>query len=637
METHAAELILQEQEIFPRNLTAGNGTNIQLLDNSFVLDMLFSITQLYHFKNFIFYISERLDLKNKDSQEFFRDFRTFIPLAPNLILTHQHHAPLPLMQFISTPSLVMVYTTERDDPIMELAAQSLSGIRWLKTIFILFPSLKSRDFETSGESFAAFTAEIKDIYDWVWKQQFINTVLVTIKNNVFLLEPYPTLSVINKTGTWRPEEFFEKYSKDMKGYVVKTPILYDLPRVFKSDRPTNTFEQNYVHGTSGNLFLGFLEFVNASLLDTSSNMTVDYLNMTNLLELVSQGVYETLIHSFTEMMGKYVISYSYPIGINDCCIMVPFRNQSPADQYMREALQGNVWLLIILFTLYIALAIWLCSPLRPRDLSAAFLQAICTLTYMAPTFIIRTPTLRMRYLYILLAIMGIVTSNMYISRMTSYFTTAPPQRQVNTVQDVVEADLRILMLAVEHERMAKSPLQYPPSYMRQVDIVDKHMLDLHREPFNTSFGYTVSSDRWRFMDMQQHHLRKPIFRLTDICEGPFYHVFPMHLDSHMRSPMTEYIMIAQQAGLMNHWKREAFWEAVHLHRIQVHLVDEEPMALSLSFFSSMLWTWTFGLVVSGLVFAAEMKWHEHVRLRSHRPVVRITRKPRSFLRRFMRL
>ncbi|XP_016988130.1 uncharacterized protein LOC108050782 [Drosophila rhopaloa] len=639
MDSRAAELILREPDIFA-SVQLENGLsksqNIQLINNSFVLEMFFRITQLYHFKNFIFYISERLDLKNKDSQEFFHDFWTYFPLAPNLIITREHHAAIPMMQFISTPSLVMIFTTGKDDPIMELAAQSLHGIRWLKTIFILFPSFEYREFDSSRESCAHFTAEIKDIFDWVWSKQFINTLLVTIKDNVFVLDPYPTPSVVNNTGVWRAEDFFQNYAKNMKGYVVRTPILYDLPRVFKSDRATNTFEKNFVHGTSGNLFLGFLEFVNATLLDTSANITMDYLNMTDMLDLVSKGVYETLIHSFTEITTKYVVSYSYPIGINDCCIMVPYRNQSPADQYMREALQENVWILIILFTLYIALAIWLCSPLRPRDFSAAFLQSICTLTYSAPTFILRTPTLRMRYLYVVLAIMGIVTSNMYISRMTSYFTTAPPSRQVNTVQDVVEANLKIKMLAVEHERMAKSALQYPANFMRQVDLVDKRMLDLHREPFNTSFGYTVSSDRWRFMNMQQLHLRKPIFRLTDICEGPFYHVFPMHLDSHLRSPMTEYIMIAQQAGLMNHWKREAFWEAVHLHRIQVHLIDEEPMALSLSFFSSLFRTWTFGLVLSGIAFAAEMKWYEYVTIR-RRPVIGLTRKPRSFLRRFMKL
>ncbi|XP_016952958.1 uncharacterized protein LOC108026523 [Drosophila biarmipes] len=631
MDNQAVELILLERDIFP-NVSE----NILLLNNSFILEMFSRITQLYHFKNFIFYISERLDLTNKNSQEFFHDFWTYFPLAPNLIITREHHVATPMMQFISTPSLVMVFTTGKEDPIMEVAAQSLRGIRWLKTIFILFPSLESREIDSNPEAFLKFSDGIKSIYDWVWRQQFINTLLVTIKDSVFELDPYPTPSVVNKTGEWRAEDFFQKYAKNMKGYVVKTPILYDLPRVFKSDRPTNRYEKNYVHGTSGNLFLGFLEFVNATLLDTSVNMTVGYLNITDLLDLVAQGVYETLIHSFTEITSKYVVSYSYPIGINDCCIMVPYRNQSPADQFMQEALQNNVWILITLFTLYIALAIWLCSPLRPRDLSAAFLQSICTLTYSAPTFIIRTPTLRMRYLYIVLAIWGIVTSNLYISRMTSYFTTAPPQRQVNTVQDVVEANLRIKMLAVEHERMAKSPAQYPESYMRQVDLVDKHMLDLHRDPFNTSFGYTVSSDRWRFLDMQQLHLRKPIFRLTDICEGPFYHVFPMHRDSHLRSPMTEYIMIAQQAGLMNHWKREAFWEALHLHRIQVHLFDEEPVALTLSFFASVLRTWTFGLILSGLAFAAEMKWHEHVTLK-RRPVIALSRKPRSFLRRFMKL
>ncbi|KAH8279099.1 hypothetical protein KR026_001831 [Drosophila bipectinata] len=639
MENRGAELILQEHNII-KSLQPGNisevPAHIQLINNTFVLELLFEITQLYHFKNFIFYISERLNLKNKDAHEFFLGFWSTFPLAPNLIITREYEAPIPMIQFISTPSLVMIYTTARDDPIMELAAQSLQGIRWLKTIFVLFPSLSSRDFDSNLESFAQFSAEIKDIYDWVWSKQFINTVIVTIKDNVFLLEPYPAPAVVNVTGSWQAEDFFVKYSKNMKGYEVRTPILYDLPRVFKSDRPTNGYEKNFVHGTSGNLFLGFLHFVNATLVDTTANMTTNYLNITTLLELVAQGVYETLIHSYTELTVKHVVSYSYPIGINDCCIMVPFQNQSPEDQYMREALQGNVWILIIFFTLYIALAIWVCSPLRPRDFSAAFLQSICTLTYSAPTFIIKTPTWRMRYLYVVLAIMGIVTSNMYISRMTSYFTTAPAQHQVNTVDDVVKANLRILMLSLERERMEKSPRQYPPSYMRQVETVDKHVMDMHREPFNTSFGYTVSSDRWRYLDMQQNHLRKPIFRLSDICEGPFYHVFPMKLDSHLRSPMTEYIMIAQQAGLMNHWKREAFWEAIHLGRVKVHIVDEEPKALSLSFFSSMLRTWTFGLVVAGLAFAAEMKWYQYATLR-RTPQVPLSRKRRSFIRRFMRL
>ncbi|EDV55229.1 uncharacterized protein LOC6547413 [Drosophila erecta] len=632
MDSRAAELILRESSIFP----ASGSDNIALLNNMFVLEMFYRITQLYHFKNFVFYVSESLDLNNKASQEFFHNFWTYFPMAPNLIITREHHLGIPMMQFISTPSLVMVFTTGKDDPIMEVAAHYQQGIRWLKTIFVLFPSLESRNFETNPESLAHFTAEIKDVYDWVWRQQFINTLLVTIKDNVFILDPYPTPSIVNRTGAWRAEEFFQKYAKNMKGYLVRTPILYDMPRVFKSDRPSNRYERNFIHGTSGNLFLGFLEFVNATLVDTSATVTDDYLNMTNLLDLVSHGVYETLIHSFTEITTKHVVSYSYPIGINDCCIMVPYRNQSPADQYMHEALQENVWILICLFTLYITAAIYLCSPLRPRDLSAAFLQSICTLTYSVPTFIIRTPTLRMRYLYILLAIWGIVTSNLYISRMTSYFTAAPPVRQINSVADVVAANLRLKMLGNEYERMARSPLQYPENYMQQVDLVDKHMLDLHRDPFNTSFGYTVSSDRWRFLNQQQLHLRRPIFRLTDICEGPFYHVFPLHKDSHMRSVMTEYIMIAQHAGLMSHWEREAFWEAVHLHRIHVHLFDEEPMALSLDFFSSVLRTWTLGLILAGLAFAAEMKWHEHVTFR-RRPVIGITRKPRSFLRRFMKL
>ncbi|EDW80336.1 uncharacterized protein Dwil_GK21129 [Drosophila willistoni] len=252
MDNRTANLILDEhrpgQTVDNNAAVAANRTGeatVQLVSNSFVIDIVERINELYHFKNFIFYISERLDLQNENSLDFFREFCIHFPLAPNLIFTRNYHASMPMVELISTPSLVMIYTTERDDPIMELAAQKLRGIRWLKTLFILFPKLSTTEFYVDFDALTQFSKNINNTFDWVWSKQFLNTVLITLQNNVYLLEPYPTPSIVNKTDSWKADEFFYKYSRDMKEYVLKTPILYDLPRVFKSDRPTNSYEDNY--------------------------------------------------------------------------------------------------------------------------------------------------------------------------------------------------------------------------------------------------------------------------------------------------------------------------------------------------------------------------------------------------------
>ncbi|XP_030387843.1 uncharacterized protein LOC115634320 [Scaptodrosophila lebanonensis] len=616
--------------------TADNTTaplQLQPVNNTFVIDIVHRINELYQFKNFVFYISERLSLNTEGALDFFRNFWLTFPTAPNVILRHGYNDSVPMAEFISTPSLVIIYTTERDDPIMEFASSSLRGLRWLKTIFILIPFLGTSEFYADFETHTQFGSLIKTTYEWVWRQQFINTLLLTIKDNVYIQNPYPTPTVINKTGDWRAEEFFQVYWTDMQGYVVRSPIMYDMPRVFKSYRTSNSYEQSFVRGTSGNLFLAFLESVNATLVDTSANYSMNFLNLEFFLNLVSQGVYETLVHSFTAM-GIHAIDQSYPIGINDWCFMVPYRNQSPEHLYMRDALQRSSWILIFFTVIYMSFAIWWCSPLRPRDLGAAFLQSICSLTNATPLAVLKSQSLRMRTLFVLFFVMGLVTSTMYISKMASYFTSAPSRRQLNSVQDIIDANLKLKVLDFEYEHMLRFPKQFTSRFLQQVEIVEKRDFDIYRDTLNASHGYSVTSDRWVFLDQQQQHLRKPLFRLTNICSGPFYHVYPISRDSHLRSPLQGFIMIVMQSGIMDHWSSEAFLEALHLGYLHMAIVNDQPKPLSLSFFSSIVRTWCVGLLLAGLAFALEMKWYQIVTTKLR---LQPRKKSRSFLRRFIRL
>ncbi|ALC42730.1 Ir56c [Drosophila busckii] len=612
MNNLSAELILNEHNIEIPAPTAADVdssaainvsqvvTHLQGINNSFVLNVVNRLNRIYDFKNFIFYLSERLNVHNPSGDEFLFNFRRTFPLKPKVFLRQHSNGSRTMRDLISTPSLVMIYTTGSTDPIMEVAAQSLKGVRWFKTMFILFPRLTSADFYADLDDYARFSRLVREVLEWSWQRQFTNTLLLTIRNHVYLLEPYPTLSVVNSTLNWQARKFFKRYASNMQGYVVQSPIMYDLPRVFKG-------RNGQVFGNSGRLFYNFLHWVNATLHVPNENQTLKYFELSSMLELVIQGVYETMIHSFTDLTGNHSSSFSYPIGINDWCLMVPYNRQSPQETYVREALDDIVWLLLLLTAAYMSMAIWLCTPRRPRDFSAAVLQCVTCFTNSPPLSVMRIATKRMRYLYVMMFIMGIVSSNMYISKMASYMTSTPTPLQLNTMQDIIAANLRIQVQSFEYDRLVLSSQQYSQRFLQQVDVVDAQTSQLHRDRLNTSFGYFVPSDRWIFLDMQQRHLNKPRFRLTDICTGPFYHVYPMHLDSHLHSVHQEFILLVQQSGLHQYWSQEAFLEALSMHYMQYYLETNAPAPLSMSFFGTMMRTWCMGLVLAGLSFVLEMK------------------------------
>ncbi|XP_073845227.1 uncharacterized protein [Musca autumnalis] len=575
----------------------------QLVNSSLIIDIVAGIHDLYGFHNFVFYISERLAMDTDTAAEFFQNFWDTFPTVPNIIMIDDIQS---MDGFLSTPSLCLVFTTERDDPVMEVAAKSLKGIRHFKTIFILFPIVESDDFYQSFEDFNRFYETIRLLYEWVWMKQFTNTAVVTVRNNVFILDPYPTPTLVNITESWQPESFFVDNSKDFKGYVINTPIRYDLPRVFYLKHPRiGARTKHQVTGVSGKIFTAFISSINATFNETwTDGMEMEPVDINNVLKMIEEKHIEISMNSYTGMLGDSAGS-SYPIGINDWCIMVPYRNRSPEHMYLQNCFQEHTWFLICFSTLYITIGIWLCSPSNSRDLSLSFLQAICSMLLIVPLRVLVIPSGRMHFIFILLFLMGFFITNLYVAKMSSFLTTTTEQPQINTVQDVIDAGLKIMVMDYEYEIVLSN--NYPQRFMDLMVRVSKAKMDEHRDRFNTSYGYSVQSDRWNFLNIQQRYLRKPVFRLSQICLGPYYHVFPLQRDSHLASPLQSFIMFASQLGLITFWKNEAFVDALYLGYVRMILVNDSLVPLSTSYFRSIWYVWWFGLTLSGLVFCLEMK------------------------------
>lgn len=588
-------------------------TTAPQLNTTFVIELISAIYELYFFKNFVLYISEQF-LETESAVKFLDEFFTVFSLVPNVIVVSNDEVDpkdFHIDVLVSKPALSLVFTTGPNDIVMTLAAESMKYVRILKTIFILTTTTELDAYDEHAES--DYANRINETYTKIWREQFLNTILLTVRDNIYILEPYPELKIVNKTQNWLVKDFFIDYYDNLKGYVLNTIILYDLPRVF--DRRYENGELK-ISGTSGKLFTTFLKSINVTLADSDvARSPFAPALMGDVIELIDNRTIEMSPHSQTALYAMNHIGTSYPIGINDWCIMVPFYNRSAEHLYLLRSFQNSTWLLVLFAVVYISFALWLCAPQRPKEYSNALLQAICSMLSIAPTTLFNTLNRRMSFLFFNLFILGFITSNWYITKIASYLMTSLPSAQIDTMDDVVRANIRIKVFDYEYERLKSMSAQYTQRFLEQLDIVDKPFMDQHRDTLNTSYGYSTQTDRWKFLNMQQQFLQKPVFRLSDICMGPFHHVFPMYADSHLQIPLKYFILYATQSGLLAYWQKSAFAEALRLRLVKIMLIHEDPRPLSMRFLRPIWYVWWFGLILAGIVFLCEWKHTALVRIK----------------------
>ncbi|XP_005181639.2 uncharacterized protein LOC101891109 [Musca domestica] len=591
-----ALLILTSSHVIPSSNGATNHSHPQMVNSSLLIEIVRSLHNLNDFNNFVFFISDRLTKDTHTAAEFFHDFWHVFPTIPITIKVDNTEN---MDGFLSIPSLCLVLTTAPNDPIMRVASIGLKGLRYVRTLFILFPFAGEDSNEELYET-------ICQIYHWVWRKQFINTALLTIRNGIFIHDPYPEPSIANLTHNWTAEQFFVTSNMDFKGYEIRTPIHHDLPRVFYMTKPRRFITKNhFVSGVSGKLFTSFVEFINATFNETTTNeLGTQPVNLSDIIRKVGGKRLEISLHSYTDMLPKKS-GTSYPIGINDWCIMVPYHNRTPDHRFIKSSFRTYAWYLVIFSIAYITLGIWFCTPTPQRDLSLSFIQAICSLLLIPPLRVLTLPCCRMRFIFIILFVLGFITTNWYVSKMASFLTASKEPQQINTIADVIAAKLPIMIMSYEYQVL--KDYNFPQAFMDLIINATKPQMDMHRDRLNTTYGYSTQTDRWNFINIQQRYLRKPIFRLSDICIGPYYHIYPIQKDSHLARPLQTFILLASDVGLIDHWENEAFADALHLGYVHMMTVDEILPPLSLSFFRSIWLLWAMGVLLSIAVFAFEFQ------------------------------
>ncbi|XP_052834728.1 LOW QUALITY PROTEIN: uncharacterized protein LOC128251678 [Drosophila gunungcola] len=131
-----------------------------------------------------------------------------------------------------------------------------------------------------------------------------------------------------------------------------------------------------------------------------------------------------------------------------------------------------------------------------------------------------------------------------------------------------------------------------------------------RNALNTSFGYTVTSEKWKLYNELQKRSSRPLFRYSkDLC---FYELVPFGLvipeNSAHRAPLHRFILLLWQSGLHDLWVSRGFSNMVKAGKIHFAIFGERYQAhtLNITDLRHVLMVYGSGVLISLFLFACEL-------------------------------
>ncbi|XP_055856455.1 uncharacterized protein LOC129919559 [Episyrphus balteatus] len=429
---------------------------------------------------------------------------------------------------------------------------------------------------------------------WLWSKKFSNVLtifedLLTHQLRMYSLDPYPSAKWVNRTNCNETGKLYTEVTKDLKKYSIQTVFMDDIPKAFKYTK----YGKKLLVGNEANYIGAFAKYMNIQLIP----IFLPNMDLEKIFQIISFHDMELSVHTFTmhylAQSGK-----SYPLDIERWCIMVPFRNELPKSQLVFKTFDMKTWLVIGLNVVFVAVVLQFIhsTPLTADAFGQNLLQSLSIMMFSSNQ-IKRIP---------------VPSAFHFLSR---FCTTLIFRNTIDTVDDLIKEDLRIMIIDYETTEIRKKAnfdekffkLLYPMPYY---DVV------VQRNNFNSNFAYSISQSDWIHLDKQQSKLKKPLFRLSTICYGRHLRMFRLQYDSHLKKHLDDFILRVKEGGLDVAWKDESFRMAVSMKYSRI-LVDKSTVIkpLSLEFFEKVFIVLLVGIGLSVMCFMIEVLFKKVVILR----------------------
>ncbi|XP_018794896.1 PREDICTED: uncharacterized protein LOC108972663 [Bactrocera latifrons] len=539
----------------------------QSWDVEYTLNMLCKQGKTFYMQEIIWYVSESIDATNSgDVEELIISLDQCLGFTQTVIT---NNTDIRLIKSENRKiALNIVFCTATDDPIIQVYDRTALGRHMYFGLIIMVNIV---------EDFSVAEQLLLDLHS----HNFINTLLYYYSSNrtneLFGYSLYPEYHLQNRSNFLEyVTENFEKVwtgGVDMLGYKLYTPLREDLPHVFSYK---NSAGQTYWRGSAYNLLKLFTDYYNASLVKyemPKDHLGGNVIDMKSALDLIRHKKVDVMAHAYALFKEDDELGKSYPLMVVRWCLMVPIWNSVTTMYYPLEPFDDLVWFIIVgvFFALVSVKCLWCCwqstHQLASR-LSDTVLECFCLMIGIGTPNYFGAPTVLDFLIFTTIYFYGFFLIANYTSLLGSIFTVNLFHAQINTMDDLIETNISVMIIDYELEFLLSEGDELPANFSRLLLPVDPATFAQHQVQLNTSFAYFITEEKWNFLEIQQKYLKRRLFKFSDICFGSYHLAYPLQPDSVLYRNLEYFIYRMHSSGMLGHYQSTAFDYAVHARLVR---------------------------------------------------------------------
>ncbi|XP_070136806.1 uncharacterized protein Ir94f [Drosophila bipectinata] len=191
------------------------------------------------------------------------------------------------------------------------------------------------------------------------------------------------------------------------------------------------------------------------------------------------------------------------------------------------------------------------------------------LLYGAHSVLAQRKLLRTRLFSIVKPMTHLLLLCILLGQLSALFIAPQQLNHIKNIREMEQAGVRIMGIRAEFpEYPFDLRSRYATSFLLKDGLSE---VATHRNGFNTTYAYTVTSVKWLFYNEAQSYFRHPLFRYSeDICVQKLS-IFALILRENClyHDRLGVFILRLHAAGLLRFWYRRSFFEMVEAGSIRL--------------------------------------------------------------------
>ncbi|XP_055842794.1 uncharacterized protein LOC129909747 [Episyrphus balteatus] len=331
---------------------------------------------------------------------------------------------------------------------------------------------------------------------------------------------------------------------NLNGYTLRTVSRQNFPKTFVYlDEKGNT----RITGTFGEQFEQFIRRHNATFtvtdLDENATLALE-LTRNNEIDINMLIVQNMENVSFSPSLS--LLKYSIVMVRND------FVN--PAEYFVRPFSSG-VWICIIGTVAYVTLVDIILRTFTnsKTDIWTSFSQVFLILLDQGP----EQPTTYAYRLYAQVSVFAFIIGNIYTIYLSSFLTVFIPVKQYDTIQELVDNNIPVLIVDYQFEALKEFNTVYPKVLDNIIMPVSSTLYNnLVRPKYNPKYALALYKDSITVLEKVQALGQRPMFHVCKEDIVKYYVGFLMPEYSPFKEYLDQMIVEIAETGLLEKWESD---------------------------------------------------------------------------------